>query len=460
MQRADDVARDVVGLLADLGHRGGLVEVAAAQRADGVQRDRRREHAEDAAVVGGVDAESRRAGADQAGAGERGEERVLDRRGDRARAVDDGGHGDLGAVAEADGHVTGAVGRAGAGDGAGVPLPAAGLGDVGQPAGGHGRHPVPADLPAPGVVLEEDPAVVLGQPAPQLGGDGPQPVDGGAPVAGLLDGARDVGVDGVPQLVERGEPGDAGRRRDRRRGRQHVVAGHQVVTRHRVQGAARPVGGDRDVDHGQAGADEEQVAVGELLGPGVRDQAAGRDQVRRRPVDAGLGAGREDHRAGHDRAALVEADDEPVAAPVDAEDPGLAAYEPGVGGVLGGGAQQALDVLAVHAARHEVLGLGLAVVVLAHPAVEVVGVAREGAHAAGGDVQQVAVVGGGVRRAAPGRRAGIDQLDAEPRRQPRDQVGGGQRAAGAGADHHHTAVTFATAHHAHPSMSTDPGDLR
>ncbi len=56
--------------------------------------------------------------------------------------------------------------------------------------------------------------------------------------------------------------------------------------------------------------------------------------------------------------------------------------------------------------------------------------------------------------------AGIDQLDAEPRRQPRDQVGGGQRAAGSGTDDHHTAVTFATAHHAHPSMSTDSDDLR
>ena len=50
----------------DLGHRRGLVQVAAAQGADGVERHRGREHAEHPAVVGGVDAEPRRARTDQA----------------------------------------------------------------------------------------------------------------------------------------------------------------------------------------------------------------------------------------------------------------------------------------------------------------------------------------------------------------------------------------------------------
>ena len=76
VQRAYDGARDVVGLLADLGHRRGLEQVAASQGADGVERHRAREYAEDATVVGGVDAEPGRTGSDQAGAGEAAEQRV------------------------------------------------------------------------------------------------------------------------------------------------------------------------------------------------------------------------------------------------------------------------------------------------------------------------------------------------------------------------------------------------
>ena len=450
VQRAGHRAGHVVGLLADLRHRRGLPQVAAAQRADRVERDGRRQHAEHAAVVGGVDAEPGGAGPDQPGPGERREERVVGRSAGRTRAVDDAGDGQLGAVAEGDVDTVEPVAvRGRRDDGAGVAHPATRVVDVRQAFGRDGRHPVAVGVPGAGVVGEEGTAVVVGEPAPELGGDRTQPVDGGPPVTGLGDGPLDVRAHCGPQLVERVQPADAGRRRHGRGGRQHVVGGDDVVARHRVQRAVLTVGRDRDVDHRQAGADEQQVAVGELVAPGV-EQPTGRGQLVGCPVGAGLRAGREHHGAGDDRAALVEADDQAVTAPVDPDHAGLAAYEAGVGGVLGGRAQQALDVVAVDPAGHEVLRLGLRVVVLADPAVEVLGVARERAHAAGRDVEEVPVVGGRVRRAASGARGGVDELDAEAGGEPGDQVRSGQRTAGARSHHHHAAVAFTTVHRLHP----------
>ena len=243
--------------------------------------------------------------------------------------------------------------------------------------------------------------VLLAEPLPELGGHRAEPVDGGAPVAGLLDRVVDVGVDRRVQLVEGAEPGDAGRGRHGRGRRQAVHPGHEVVPRDRVQRAAGAVRGDGDVDHGQAGADEQQVAVGQLLrSTGRRPAAASVARPAGRPVGAGSGAGGEDDGAGDDRLAGREADHEPVAAAVDAEDGLLPALEPGVAGVLRGGRQQAGHVVAVHPPRHEVLRLRLGVVVGADPAEEVLGVAREGAHPARGHVEQVPVVG---RWSTPGR---------------------------------------------------------
>ena len=192
----------------------------------------------------------------------------------------------------------------------------------------------------------------------------------------------DVRVHDVTELVEGGDAGDAGRRRDGGSRGQAVHLGDEVVARHGVQGATGPVGGDGEVDHGEAGADQQQVAVGQLLGPGVADQPVRRLQRGRRPVGAGPGAGGQHDRAGDDRLAGGEPDHEAVTATVDAEHGLGASLEPGVAGVLGRGLQQAGDVVAVHPAGDEVLRLGLGVVVGAHPAEEVLRVAREGAHPA------------------------------------------------------------------------------
>ena len=296
---------------------------------------------------------------------------------------------------------------------------------------------------------EEGAPVVLAEALPELGGDGSQPVDRGTPVAGLRDGALDVGVQHPAELRERADPGDArGRRHGGRRG-QAVDPGDLVVPRHRVQGAALAVGGDRDVDHRQAGADEQQVAVGQLLGPRVRDEPLGVTQALRRPVGAGAGAGGEHHGAGHDRLPRGEAYDEPVAATVDADARVVAALEPRVAGELRGVLQQRLDVVAVDPAGHEVLRLGLGVVVAAHPPEEVLGVARERAHPAGRHVEQVPLVGGGVRRAATRRRRRVHQRHPVAGGQPGHQVRGGQRAGSAGPDHHDRTVAFTTAHGPH-----------
>ena len=306
------------------------------------------------------------------------------------------------------------------------------------------RHPVPVHVPGAGVVGEEGALVLVAEPAPELGGDRPEAVDGRAPVAGLGDGVRHVLVEDLAQLLQALDAGDARGRGNRRRRGQAVDVGEQVVARDRVQHPVGPVGGDRDVDHGQAGADEQQVALGQVLVPRVGDEVAA--EVGRRPVGARAGAGGQHHGAGDDRLAARQSYDEPVAALLDARDLVLLALEPGVAGELGGRLQQRLEVAAVDVARHEVLRLGLRVVVASYPPEEVLGVAREGAHPARRHVEEVPVVAGGVRRAAAARRRRVDQHDAVAGGEPGHQVRSGQCAGGSRPDHDHAAVALASGH--------------
>ena len=252
MHRAAHDARDVVGLLADLGHRGGLPQVPAAQRADREEGEVVGQGAEDAAVVGGVDAEAGRAGPDEPGLGEPGHQRVGGDGADRAGAVDDGGDAQLGAVVEGD--VEGVVAGAHGGEGAAVALEPAGVGDRVEPARGGGRHPVAVHVPAAGVLGDEAALVGVRQAAPQLGGHRPQAVDGRPPVAGRLDGRVDVGGDRRPQRVEVLDAGDAGRRRHGGSRGQHVGVRHRVGARDDVDRAVGAVRADREVDHRQARA--------------------------------------------------------------------------------------------------------------------------------------------------------------------------------------------------------------
>ena len=214
-------------------------------------------------------------------------------------------------------------------------------------------------------------AVVLAQPAPQLGGDGTQPVDRRAPVAGArrrcARRARCTVARASSRSWARVMPGGGGTGRG---GGQHVRARHGVVPRDRVQVPSGPVGGDRDVDHGQAGADQQQVAARGLAGPRVGEPAGRRREPGRCPVGAGPAPVASTTARATIEPAVVPSSRRTTnrsPRPVDADDAGVASDEPGVAGVLSRRWQQALDVVAVHAAGDEVLGLGLRVVVLCAP---------------------------------------------------------------------------------------------
>ena len=443
VQPAYDGPGHVVGLLADLGHRRGLPQVAASQRTEGVERHPGREYAEHPSVVRGVDAQSRRAGTDQAGVCQRGEQRVLGERPDGPGAVHDARDVDLAAVGQRDletrpatagptrpSRCAGRGGRRRRSRPAGVRSPAtsgAGGSPTCERARRRNRRLSSSQRPCHScAVTGRRPSIAARQ----------------SPVSSTV--RLDVGVDDALQLLERADAGDARRWRHQRGGRHPVRRGHQVVPRDRVQGPPRTVRSDRDVDHGQSGADQQEVAVGQLVGPGVRD--VGTAEPGRCPVGARRGPGGEYDGAGDDRLPRREAHREPVTASGDPDHGFLAAFEAGVAGVLRRGLQQAVDVVAVHRARDEVLRLRLRVVVVAHPAEEVLGVPREGAHPAGGDVEQVAFVGRGVRRPAAGRGGGVDQGDPVPRRQAGHQVGGRQRPRSTSPHHDDTAVAFASAH--------------
>ena len=326
----------------------------------------------------------------------------------------------------------------------GVPDESTRVGDRVQSACGLRRHPVPADLPVASVLLDEATLVLVAESLPQLRSDRPKTVDRRAPVAGLLDSPLDVRVDDALQLVERADPGDARRWRHQRGGRHPVRRGHEVVPRDGVQRPPRTIRRDRDVDHGESGADEQEVTVGQLVGPRVCD--IGTAEPCRRPVGARRGPGGEHDGAGDDRLPRGEAHREAVTASGDPDHGFQSAFEAGVAGELRRGLQQAADVVAVHPPWDEVLRLRLRVVVVAHPAEEVLGIPRESAHPTGGNVEQVPFVRRRVRRPAARRRGGVDERDPVPRREARHQVGGRQRSRRTGPDHDDTAVALASTH--------------
>ena len=312
VQRPTHHARHVVGLLPDLRHRGRLPQVAAAQRADREQRPGLGQGAEHAAVVGGVDAEPGRAGADEPGAGQPGQQGVGGDRADRTGAVDDGADAQDGSVVE--GHLEGVGSGAYVGDGAAVAHQPPGVGDRPEAGVGHRRHPVAVDVPGAGVLADEAALVGLRQAAPELRGHRAEAVDGGPPVADRLGGRGDVGAQRATELVQPVPPGDAGRRRGRGSGGHDVVLGHRVVAGDGVEGATLAVGADREVDHGQAGAEQQHVTgVGDRLRPRVAHQPRVVEERLGCPARARGAAGGEHDGAGLDPLAVGELDDETVA---------------------------------------------------------------------------------------------------------------------------------------------------
>jgi hypothetical protein len=445
VHRAADDPRDVVGLLADLGHRRRLPEVAPAERADREERERLGQRADDPTVVGRVDAQAGGSGTDHPGLRQPGQQRVGGDGPDGTGAVDDRGDPQRRAVVER--HLERAGTGVDGGERAAVPLEPARGGDGGEPACGRGRHPVPVHVPRAGVLGDEPALVGLRQPAPQLRGDRSEAVDRGAPVAGRRDRLVDVGGQRGAQRVEVRDARDAGRRRDRGSGGQHVRLRQGVGARDDVDGAVGPVGADREVDHREARAQHEHVAdLGDPLCPRVGDETGVGGELRWCPAGAGTTAGRQHDGTCLELLAVGQLDDEPLARTGDVDDLRTTADEPGVARELGRRGEQALDVAPERRAGREVVGLERRVVVVAQPPQEVLGVARERAHPGRRHVEEVAVIGRGVGLAATRGRGRVDELDAEARGERGHQVRRDERPTRSGPDNDDPAVTLVRPH--------------
>lgn len=170
---------------------------------------------------------------------------------------------------------------------------------------------------------------------------------------------REVEVDGQVGQLDGGEPARAVRLRQ------------PAATRDRVQHATVPSQAHRDVDHGEAGADEEHIAVivdrGERTRrPRVGDEPVGGEQGRRGPSGAGRqDPWREDDVVDDDRGAVGQPGfvvrmqrgrrtrlERHGALPAAQQ-----AGAPGVGDLVVEGVAQ---IGAVRAAREEVVGSGVA----------------------------------------------------------------------------------------------------
>ena len=191
---------------------------------------------------------------------------------------------------------------------------------------------------------------------------------------------------------------------------------------------------ERDVDHRQAGADQEDLfcwvdleRVGRPGIPGVpqalRELTGDRRRVRRRVV-----ADREHRVVRTENTAVPEGEHDPFRPFTDPDH--LAGYseQPQLGGTTGL-LEPRGEVLAVHLAGNEG-ATGDRGLTRAGEVEEVVGIVLEGAHAPRRDVQRVARRAGEVRDAAdPALRALDQQQPRDARRRRPQQMDGNRRAA-------------------------------
>ncbi len=447
------------GLVADLRDRRGLPQLPATQRAQRPHPAGAAGGVEHAPVGGRGHAHPLRAGHGDAVGDEAAQERVGGPGGVRCRpgAVDD--------VVDRHDRAVGQHHLETAGDAARPDDLAAADDEVARGAhppeglAGGARHPVPQHVPARDVVREQLAPAVAAQPRPAARGERPHAVDDGPPVAA---GPHDLGDPALDRRAQgRGVQVDVGRDVDRDRvdGAARVDARQQAAARDRPQPAPGAVQREGDVDHRQAGADQQHRSVTEGLQgagrPRVGDEAGVVGQAGRHPARAGrLHAEGEDDGAGVEGRAVVE--QQPRAAVAAGGEragplPVPAQRADGVGPARLG--RQALgEVAPVEGAREE----GVRVDRLARqgtgPPDEVVDVVGQRAQPPGRDVEQVPLVGGAVRDALPGARR-VDQRHdgcVPAARSGRcaerpQQVQRGQRPGRAGAhdgDRHHVVVVY------------------
>ena len=278
--------------------------------------------------------------------------------------------------------------------GAAVPDPPAGLVDAARRSAVAGGHAVAVGVPGARVVSEEASG---GRRRRGLATAGRSP-DAGRRWRRASRRSRRRSRSTCARTVARTSArecgaGDAGGRRHGRRRGQHVVGWDHVVCARRRGACGR--GGRRDrrrrpwSGRCRPGAGRRRAGC-----QSTGREPAGRRREPRVPSRCRLGAGREHDRSRHDGLLVVEAHDQAVAGPVDVDDPASRRTRRALRGTRRRW-QQALDV-AAEDPRGAKSGAGTAGRGGCGASGEVVGVARERAHAAGRDVEQVAVVRGGV----------------------------------------------------------------
>ena len=211
------------------------------------------------------------------------------------------------------------------------------------------------------------------------------------------------------------------------------------------RGVAAIEQGHDGVDRGQAGADQQdrivrtqarqgvgRPGVGAVVAAVVEGRGFDRRRLGREVAEG------QDREVGGEGAVAVEDQAHRTLVAVDVEhlaaDQVETVAEAGTAELL---VEQVADIGAELAAGDEGVGFwtpGVAVVAFAQPRDEMVGAVVERAHPAGGDVEQMAGVGGAVGLAAAEAAVAFDERDAGPGRGGAQEVQGDEGAAEAGAD--------------------------
>ena len=231
---------------------------------------------------------------------------------------------------------------------------------------------MPQRVPAAGVLAEEPGAVGLVEPRPELRDPEAETVHPGSPVAGRRLDAGQVLRDPRAQVVESSAPvgdvGDGGRQQARWR-----ACGQPAVAGDRPHGAVVAAAGCRqregDVDHGQSGADDQDVGrsgggtsydVQRAGCPRVADEERRPAQLLGSPVvPSGRQSGGHHDRVPDELAAVGGGDDDTGGRAPDRPCPPVQVLERGVaGGVADGRGQRLVEVAAVLPARRERVGPG------------------------------------------------------------------------------------------------------
>jgi hypothetical protein len=304
-----------------------------------------------------------------------------------------------------------------------------------------GSHAMAIGVPVGAQVAQESAAFVERERLPNLLRGGTKSVDDGAPVDASVGCGAELAADKAQEaasgartlLTPKQRPGTL---RSMRLRQQAAARKHMNVS-----GEALRFESEGDVDAGQAGTDEQDAAILRNVlqrrgRPRMRNVAfavigePADVQVRRREVPDG----QYDEPSDEDGAVFELNVD---AGGLDGEGRDFVLKPLKVAGAaLDGFVEQRGDVAAVTRARKKISGLDGGVVIRLRPAEEVIRFVGEGAHAGGGNVEQMAGMLGAIGDAAARRGRFVDDGDGESR-VAAQQLRGDDRAAEAASDDYH-----------------------